>query len=220
MIALMGSLLAIGIFLNGCNRGTQPESEVLENKTMATVEVVSTTVAGSPIKLIGVVAKEASCLGGTAKYMGKALKIDVPLTVTTIGICGMPGGGRNGGFDYVHIDVAGKLKAGKTLIIKDDKVVEDIKPDLVKVVLESTAVQGNQLTLIGIIAQEAACQGGNPKFRSTTKEIMVSTEVTKIGICGMPGSGPQGGRDWRNVEVKGKLKVGQTTIIRNDKVVD
>jgi len=116
--------------------------------------------------------------------------------------------------------VAGKLKAGKTLIIKDDKVLEEVSSDLAKVVVESTTVKGNQFTLIGIIGQEAACQGGNPKFRSFTNEIMVSVEVTKIGICGMPGSGPQGGQDWRNIDVKGKLKAGSTTIIRDDKVLD
>lgn len=221
MFIRTAGFLAFGLVLSACNRTASYQSEVLEDKTgMATVEVIHTKVAGNPIRLIGIVGEEASCLGGNAKYMGMNLKIQVPVNVTKIGICGMPGGGQEGGFDYVHIDVKGKLKAGKTLVIKDDKVQEEASSELVKVVVESTMVKGNQITLIGIIGQEAACQGGNPKFRSNTKEIMVSPEVTMIGICGMPGSGPQGGQDWRHVDVKGKLKVGSTTILRNDKVVD
>ena len=221
MIGRKASFAAFGLILSSCNIAGPSQSDLLEAKLqMATVEVVSTKVAGNPIRLIGILAGEASCMGGTAKYLSTQPKLDVPLNVTKIGICGMPGGGRDGGFDYVHIDVTGKLKAGKTLIIKDDKVLEQESSDLVKVVVESTHVKGNQLTLIGIVGQEAACQGGNPKFRSITKEIMVSPEVTKIGICGMPGSGPQGGQDWRYVDVKGKLRVGSITIIRDDKVVE
>jgi hypothetical protein len=221
MMVRIASFMAVALILNGCNKWGSQQSEALQDYTeMATVEVISTKVAGNPIRLIGILAGEASCLGGTAKYMGIKFKIDVPVSVTKIGICGMPGGGKDGGFDYVHIDVAGKLKAGKTLLIKDDKVQEEVDSGLVKVVVESHTVKGNQVTLIGIINQEAACQGGNPKFRSNTSEILVSPEVTKIGICGMPGSGPQGGQDWRIVDVKGKLKLGSTTIIRDDKVVD
>jgi hypothetical protein len=50
------------------------------------------------------------------------LELEVPLSVTKIGICGMAGGGHNGGHDFKMIDVSGKLKSGEVLVIKNDSV--------------------------------------------------------------------------------------------------
>lgn len=105
----------------------QVDSEDTEDEQLALIQIQNTSVRGNPITLIGVEDNEASCQGGNPKYKSVGtLELEVPLSVTKIGICGMPGGGHNGGHngghDFKIIDVSGKLKAGEVLVIKNDSV--------------------------------------------------------------------------------------------------
>lgn len=113
-----------GGFMLTCTKSSRPT----EDGALARVKVENTSVRGNPISLIGIINNEASCQGGTPLYKSTGtLELEVPVTVTQIGICGMGGGGARGGMDYKIIDVSGRLKAGEVLVIRNDSLEARLK---------------------------------------------------------------------------------------------
>jgi hypothetical protein len=88
----------------------------------------------------------------------------------------------------------------------------------VRVVITKSPVE-KLAFVIGVENGEASCQGGNAKYRVNAKvgdevlpELLVPPSVTRIELCGMPGSTGYSTKQFRDL----KLEANQTVVIHGD----
>jgi hypothetical protein len=198
----------------------------IDDTNFATVRLMVASIRSSRITLIGIENGEASCTSGTPKYKSETRDIRVPVSVTTIGICGEPGEGAAGTPSWKLVDVKGKLKP------KEMFMLHDLPPDsisanapvsgLATILLHKDYMppDGTNFMLIAAENGKIDCASTNAKYKSTNNMLNVPPATTAIGICGTQSVSAKGKKNFIQIDTKGKLKPDKVFIIRRGKIIE